>query len=54
MGRAIDADKLKEHYAWRREDKDSVFAELADIVDQIIDAQPTIEFKAMVMDEVEE
>lgn len=39
MSRQIDADKLKKHYAWWRETENG--RKMADIFDEIVDAQPT-------------
>ncbi len=36
MGRIIDADRLKRHYAWWNNDEQRTF-------DSIVDAQPTVE-----------
>ena len=40
--RLIDADKLKQHYAWWRNAGD---ADMADVFDSIVDLQPTAEPK---------
>ena len=42
MGRLIDADKLKQHYAWwGSQDINAELKEYKEMFDQIIDAQPT-------------
>lgn len=41
MSRHIDAEKLKKHYAWWRETENG--RKLADLFDEIVDAQPTAE-----------
>ena len=48
MGRLIDGDKLKLHYAWwgsvdRETSEIMTYPEMKEIVDTIIDLQPTIE-----------
>lgn len=40
MGRLIDADKLKAHYAWW---KDAGNADMRDAFDTIVDLQPTVD-----------
>ena len=39
MSRSIDADRLKAHYAWWRETENG--RKMADLFDEIVDAQPT-------------
>lgn len=44
MGRLIDADKLKQHYAWWKiGDGEITYAEAKERFDTIIDVQPTAE-----------
>ena len=47
MSRYIDADKLKQHYAWIR----YADSETADLFDNIIDQQPTADVRENVMAE---
>lgn len=48
MGRLIDADKLKAHYAWW-ENFDNLKQAKKDF-DTIIDLQPTVELKPIIID----
>ena len=44
MGRLIDADKLKQHYAWWKiGDGEITYAEAKERFDTIIDVQPTVD-----------
>ena len=44
MGRLIDAEKLKAHYAWWKDGtREMTMAEAKDIIDEIVDLQPTVE-----------
>lgn len=44
MARLIDAEKLKAHYAWWKDGtREMTMAEAKDIIDEIVDLQPTVE-----------
>lgn len=47
MGRLIDADKLKKHYAWWNNDEKIIF-------DEIVDSQPTAYNVDKVVSELQE